>query len=51
MHDLHVDSFVQALEVRRKYPNLFYTNKYQQLIVEVAKINPAFFNVAQKENA
>ena len=51
MHDLHVDSFVQALEVRRKYPNLFYTNKYQQLIVEAAKTNPAFFDVAQKENA
>ena len=48
MRDLHVDSFVQALEVRRKYPNLFYTNKYQQLIVEATKTNPAFFDVEQK---
>ena len=51
MHDLHVDSFVQALEVRRKYPNLFYTNKYQQLIVEATKTNPSFFEVNEKEDA
>lgn len=50
MHDLHVDSFVQALEVRRKSPNWFYTNRYQQLIVDAAKANPAFFELNNKEN-
>ena len=49
MRDLHVDSFAHALEVKRKFPLYFYTNKYQQLIVEAAKANPAFFDVEQKE--
>jgi len=49
MRDLHVDSFAHALEVKRKFPNVFYTNRYQKLIVEAAKTNPAFFDVEQKE--
>jgi hypothetical protein len=49
MRALQVDSFAQAMEVRRKFPNVFYTNRYQQLIVEAAKTNPAFFDVELKE--
>lgn len=49
MPKLTVDSFQQALEVRRKFPNLYYTLNYQQIIIDAAKANPAFFDVEQKE--
>lgn len=49
MPKLTVDSFQQALEVRRKFPNVYYTNNYQQIIVDAAKADPSFFEV--KENA
>ena len=49
MPKLTVDSFQQALEVRRKFPQVFYTLNYQQIIVAAAKANPAFFDVEQKE--
>jgi hypothetical protein len=48
MRALQVDSFAQAIEVKRKFPNVFYTNRYQKLIVEAAKTNSAFFDVEQK---
>ena len=51
MAKLTVDSFKQALEVRRKFPNVYYTNTYQQIIIDGAKADPAFFDVEQKENA
>jgi hypothetical protein len=49
MPKLTVDFFQQALEVRRKFPQVFYTLNYQQIIVAAAKTNPAFFDVEQKE--
>ena len=49
MPKLTVDSFQQALEVRKKFPNVFYTLNYQQIIVAAAKADPSFFEV--KENA
>ena len=49
MAKLKVDSFKQALEVRKKFPNVFYTLNYQQIIVDAAKADPSFFEV--KENA
>ena len=49
MATLKVDSFKQALEVRRKFPQIFYTLNYQQIILDAAKTNPAFFDVEQKE--
>ena len=49
MPKLTVDSFQQALEVRRKFPQVFYTLNYQQIILDAAKTNPSFFEV--KENA
>lgn len=51
MAKLSVDSFQQALEVRRKFPNVYYTLNYQKVIIEAAKTNPAFFDVEQKESA
>ena len=51
MPKLTVNSFQQALEVRRKFPNVYYTNNYQQIIIDGAKADPAFFDVEQKENA
>ena len=51
MPKLTVDSFKQALEVRKKFPNVFYTLKYQQIIVDSAKADPSFFEVNEKENA
>ncbi len=50
MRALSVDSFADALAVRRQFPNWFYTNRYQQLIVDAAKTNPAFFELNNKEN-
>ena len=49
MATLKVDSFQQALEVRRKFPNVYYTNNYHQIIIDAAKADPSFFEV--KENA
>ena len=49
MRATQVDSFAQAMQFRRKFPLWFYTNRYQQLIVEGAKTNSAFFDVEQKE--
>ena len=51
MAKLKVDSFQQALEVRRKFPQVFYTLDYQQTIVDTAKADPSFFDVNEKENA
>ena len=51
MPKLTVNSFQQALEVRRKFPNVYYTNTYQQIIIDGAKADPLFFDVEQKENA
>ena len=49
MPKLTVETFQQALEVRKKFPNIFYTLNYQQIIVATAKADPSFFEV--KENA
>ena len=49
MPKLTVDSFQQALEVRKKFPQVFYTLNYQQIIIDAAKADPSFFEV--KENA
>lgn len=43
MRALSVDSFAEALAVRRLFPNWYYTNRYQQIIVDSAKSNPDFF--------
>ena len=51
MPKLTVDSFKQALEVRKKFPNVFYTLNYQQTIVDTAKADASFFEVNEKENA
>jgi len=51
MPKLTVDSFQQALEVRRKFPQVFYTLNYQQIIVAAAKADPSFFEVNEKEDA
>ena len=51
MATLKVDSFKQALEVRRKFPNIFYTLNYQQIIVHAAKDNPSFFDVNERQDA
>ena len=50
MPKLTVDSFQQALEVRKKFPNVFYTLNYQQIIIDAAKANPTFFELNNKEN-
>jgi hypothetical protein len=49
MPELTVDSFQQALEVRKKFPQVFYSLNYQKIIIDAAKTNPAFFDVEQKE--
>lgn len=46
----HVDSFAQAMQVRRLFPLYFYTGKYQQLIVEAAKANPSFFDLNTEDS-
>ena len=51
MAKLKVDSFKQALEVRKRFPNVFYTLNYQQVIVDSGKADPSFFEVNEKENA
>ena len=51
MPKLTVNSFQQALEVRKKFPNVFYTLNYQQVLVDAAKANPSFFEVNEKEGA
>ena len=51
MPKLTVDSFKQALEVRKKFPNLFYTLNYQKIIVDAAKADPSFFEIKEKQDA
>ena len=51
MPKLTVETFQQALEVRRKFPNIYYTLNYQQIIIDAAKANPSFFEVNEKEDA
>ena len=51
MPKLTVDSFQQALEVRRKFPQVFYTLNYQQIIVDTAKADPSFFEIREKQDA
>ena len=51
MAKLTVDSFKQALEVRKKFPQVFYTLNYQQVIVDAAKADPSFFEIREKQDA
>ena len=51
MPKLTVYSFKQALEVRRKFPQVFYTLNYQQVIVDAAKADPSFFEIREKQDA
>lgn len=51
MPKLTVDSFQQALEVRRKFPNVFYTLNYQQVIVDSGKADPSFFEIKENQDA
>ena len=51
MRALSVDSFAEALAVRRQFPNWYYTNRYQQIIIDAANSNPDFFNADTYEGA
>ena len=50
MRATQVDSFAQAMQVRRSFPLWFYTNRYQALIVEGAKANPSFFDLNTEDS-
>ena len=50
MRATQVDSFAQAMQVRRKFPLWFHTARYQALIVEAAKANPSFFDLNTEDS-
>ena len=50
MRATQVDSFAQAMQVKRKFPLWFYTSRYQKLIVEAAKANPSFFDLSTEDS-